>query len=83
MIEYARNAPKKMDVDILFSKYFINIRAGTAQLRSKPSDRTSLLVERAFNKLPRMNHTIFVYAHTNNYLGYHYSDRFFYLAIIV
>ena len=69
--------------ELRFSKYFINIRAGTAQLRSKPSDRTSLLVERAFNKLPRMNHTIFVYAHTNNYLGYHYSDRFLNLAIIV
>lgn len=58
MTENTRDTPKKMDVDILFSKYFINIRAGTAQLRSKPSDRTSLLVERAFNKLPRMNHTI-------------------------
>ena len=57
------NTPKKMDVYILFSKYFINIRTRTAQLRCKPSDCTSLIVTRTFNKLPRMNHAIFIDTH--------------------
>ena len=47
MIEYARNAPKKMDVDIFLLEYLVYI--GTCNC-------ASLFVKRTFDKLSRMNH---------------------------
>ena len=49
MIEYARNAPKKMDVDIFLLEYLVYIGTCTGNC-------ASLFVKRTFDKLSRMNH---------------------------
>ena len=56
MIEYARNAPKKMDVDIFLLEYLVYIGTCTAQLSGEPGNCASLFVKRTFDKLSRMNH---------------------------
>ena len=56
MIEYARNAPKKMDVDIFLLEYLVYIGTCTAQLPSEPGNCAPLFVKCTFNELSRMNH---------------------------
>lgn len=61
MTEDAGDAPQQVDVNILFAEYFVDIRAGAAQLGSEPGDGASLFLKCAFDKLSRMNHAILLF----------------------
>ena len=47
---------ERCQIRLDFVEYLIYVRSGTAQLRSEPSDRVTLVAERMLNQLSDVDH---------------------------